>query len=161
MSVVQEIGELSAAPRIQGAKLVCEVEAKFTRIIDFGIRLEDLLNGQATIPAAGARFDVAFAGAVHGPHLEGALSGTDYLTIRPDGRSILHMHGMVTTLHGERISFFNTGTGKAGVSPMDVLEHVELYSASPTYAWVNGLAAWGVLSIDAGAGEIRGSLYSF
>jgi hypothetical protein len=151
---------LSTEPRIEGASFVCEAVGHFTRVVDFGLALEDVVSGAVAIPPWGARFDVHFEGFVRGPRIEGAMAGTDFLLIRADGRSELHIHGTITTPDGARIAFFNLAGGTGDAGPSRVMEIVALHSNAPAYSWVNGLAAWGFMTIDAAAGEMGGRIYS-
>jgi len=56
-------------------ELIYEVAAAFTNVTEFGISMQALAAGQVAPTPEGARFDVAFQGAVSGPKLKGTLAG--------------------------------------------------------------------------------------
>ena len=136
-------------------ELVYEYTVQFTGLVDFGVGLDAILGGGPP-PLEGARFDAAFAGTVTGSRFGGQISGTDYVHVRADGRMALHIHGVVTTDNGARISVFADGVGmlRAQEPVIDVRENVTLFSSDPRHAWVNGLQVWGEGWADMAAGTV-------
>lgn len=132
----------------------------FTKLTEYGISFQDLLSGKS-LPLFGARFDVEYEGSVQGTKLNGTVTGSDYLSIRADGRIYLHIHGSLFTSDGAKISYFAEGVGsRKNDSPLtEVHENVELYSAFPNYAWVNNLAVWSKSVIDPINRQIRVNAY--
>lgn len=136
---------------------IYDVTVHFTRVTEYGVRLEALVSGQVAPPPAGARFDAAFEGVARGPKLKGTIVGVDYLHIRADGRTELHIHAEITTEDGEKIAFFADGvaTPEAGTGVMQLRENVTLTTASPAYAWVNRLQIWAQGTVDPAKGEVN------
>jgi hypothetical protein len=135
----------SRRPHIPVAGLLYEGELRRTAQVDYGVSLEALVSGEATPPAAGARIDIHFEGELHGPRLNGYLTGVDYLVVRADGRSDLDMHACITTEDGARIAFWSGGifvppTDGSGIA--QIRENVRLTTADPRYQWVNQLQVW-------------------
>lgn len=125
---------------MRGEKIY-EYEVEITGAVDFGVTLEAILTGQAAIPPSGARFDFGFAGRAEG-RLSGKLTGTDYYRLRPDGRGELNIRGVIETDDGARISMEATGVATPTATGMDLVENVQLTTASPDYAWVNTRQIW-------------------
>jgi len=148
-------GRPSAGPQTHGiGELVYEYTAR-TQFIDFGVKLEDVLTGRAPLPPGGLRVDIPFEGEVHG-RLGGYVKGCDYLEVRADGRMELNIRAIVTTPTGARIALTAGGVGlpQPGSTASLLREHVELYSADPEYAWVNGLEIWAVGHADVGTRQV-------
>ena len=59
----------------------------------------------------GRRVDLPFAGDVSGPSIHGKIDGVDYTLIRTDGVALLHIHGVIATDGGDRISVEVSGFG--------------------------------------------------
>ncbi len=96
---------------IEVGELLYEVTAKFTGMTEYGVSFESLKSGEAAPPPEGARFDVAFAGALTGPKLKGKITGVDYLRIRADGRFEIHIHAEITADDWPLPSMFLTVPG--------------------------------------------------
>ena len=93
--------------------------------------------------------------------LSGSISGTDYLLVRADGRTELHIHGTLTTESGANISLSAGGAGTPREDGhIELHEHVTMSTAHPEYDWVNQLAVWAVGLVNPAAGEIRVTGYS-
>jgi hypothetical protein len=139
-----------------------DATVNFTEVVEYGVSLQGLLSGSASVPTAGARFDIAFQGVLRGPKLSGTVVGVDYLHMRADGRTELHIHARITTVDSQDIAFFADGVAlpQPGTSVMQLRENVSFMTASPTYAWVNQLQGWGQGTVDPGKGEVRVKAYS-
>ena len=87
----------------------------------------------------GEMVNFPFAGRVSGPKLSGKLEGVDYVLIRPDGVGLLHVHGVITTDSGDRISIevsaFATDSKKKGLN--DIKGVVTFRTSAKEYAWLN------------------------
>ena len=138
-------------------ELLYEATFQFTKVTEYGVSLEALLAGQVAPPPEGARFDVAFEGSFRGPRLKGTAIGVDYLQMRSDGRTELHVHAEMTTEDGEKIALFVDGviTPEEGTGVLQIRENATLSTSSPAYSWVNQLQAWGQGSVDPAKGEIN------
>ena len=125
-------------------ELLYDVTVHFTKVTEYGVSLEAVVSGQVAPPPAGARFDVAFEGVVRGPKLAGTIAGVDYLHMRADGRTQLHIHAEITTEDGEKIALFANGvaTPEPGTGVLQLRENATLTTSSPRYAWVNPLQVW-------------------
>jgi hypothetical protein len=90
-------------------ELVYEYAPTITRVVEYGLSMDSLFSGQVAPPAEGARFDVYFEGPVTGGKVSGSVTGVDYLHIRADGRSQLHIHAEITTEDGKKIALAADG----------------------------------------------------
>lgn len=136
--------------------LLFEEHLNLTDIRDFGYSWDDLNDPESPIPAEGARFDLDFAGSVEGPILSGRIKGTDYLTVRADGRFMLDIQAVVTTDDGVRLAVRESGV----LNPTpDGIGHLRLNltftSHAPEYAWLNHMLIWAVGTVVQATGEIR------
>ena len=126
---------------MRGEKIY-EYVIAITGVTDFGVTMEAILSGQAPIPPQGARFDFSFDGRSEG-RLSGRLYGTDYFHMRADGRGELNIRGVIECDDGARISLEATGVATpTAAGGMDLVENVQLTTAAPQYAWVNGRQIW-------------------
>ncbi len=135
---------------IEVGELLYEVTAKFTGMTEYGVSFESLKSGEAAPPPEGARFDVAFAGALTGPKLKGKVTGVDYLRIRADGRFEIHIHAEITADDGQKIALHADGVAlpRKGSSIADLRENITLFTSSKDYTWVNALQVWGIGTVD-------------
>lgn len=144
-------------------ELLYEYRGRLTGVTDYGVSMEDVLTGRAAPPPSGLRVDIAFEGEVTGP-LPGYIKGVDYLNIRADGRMELDIKATLTTPSGERIAVYADGVGLPQPNSTASLlrENVELTTAHPEYAWLNGLQIWatGVADVADGTLHVRGYLPS-
>jgi hypothetical protein len=147
---------MMAASTIAVEELLYEAALRFTKVTDYGIRLEAIISGQAAPPPEGARIDVAFEGTMSGAKLNGRVSGVDYLNIRADGRVELHIHAEITTADDQRIAFFADGVAspEPGTGRFQLRENGTFTTASPGYAWLNQLQVWGTGTVDPSTGQI-------
>ena len=141
-------------------EVLYEVTASFVGVTEFGISMEDFLSGAAAPPPQGMRINVDFEGTMAGK-LSGTISGTDYILVRADGQTELHIHGTLTTESGANVSFFAGGPGiPREDGHLELREHATLSTAHPEYEWVNQLAIWAVGLVNPATGEIRVTGYS-
>ena len=142
--------------------LLYEYTVRFTKIIEYGAALQPLLTGETAPPPEGARFDVAFEGAVTGPKFKGSIAGVDYAQVRADGRFQLHIHAQITTDDAEHIALFADGVvlKRKDGSIADLRENVTLSTSSRRYAWVNPLQVWATGTIDLAEQVVRIRGYS-
>lgn len=128
---------------------------RLTGITEYGVSLQDIYSGSVPIPPQGVRIDLPFEGVIEGPKLNGTIRGVDFGEMRADGRFDLNLQAEVTTNDGAKIAFSASGIF-ADLDPQtgigQVRENVKLSTASPAYAWVNGLQIWatGVSNIYTG-----------
>jgi len=127
-----------------------------TNIVEFGASFQGVFSTQETLPPQGARFDVTFEGELSGPKLKGKIAGVDYVYMRGDGNTRLHVHAEITTEDGERISFFADGVSvpEEGTGILQIRENVTLHTASSAYSWVNQLQIWAQGTADLAKGEV-------
>ena len=143
-------------------ELVYEETFQLTGETHFGIDMQSALSGAQEIPPEGVRFDITFAGELKGPKLKGKIVGTDYVLMRGDGLPILHVHAVITTDDGERISFFGDGSATLvpGTPVVQLRENVTLHTAAAKYAWVNRQLFWATGKTDLSAGQATLKGYS-
>ena len=126
------------------AELLYEFKFQLTGVIDYGTSLEAILGGTPP-PAAGARFELAFAGEVNGPKLQGKIKGADYASVRADGRFDLEVRATIETTDGARIAVIAKGT--AAPSPqlgLKIIESAQWHTSAPQYQWINHAYGVGV-----------------
>lgn len=136
-----------------------------TGLTEYGVSWEKLTTGQAVLPPAGARFDIAFEGTFDGPKLKGTIAGVDYLTVRADGRFQLNLQANLTTDDGEKIAVYEDGILIAP-DPNDASRIAQLrlnlaFTAfSPKYAWINNIQGWGRGTVNWNTGEVEVQVYA-
>src|SRR5262249_53677738 len=120
-------------------ELLYEATVSFTEVVEYGLSMSGVFSGSVGMPAAGARFDVHFRGAVRGPKLNGTLAGIDYITVRADGRTQLHIHARLTIDDGENVAYHAEGVAhpRPGAREWVVRETVSFVTASARHAWLN------------------------
>jgi hypothetical protein len=123
---------------------------------DFGIDLASLLDGSKQIPPQGARFDVGFAGHATG-RIAGAVRGTDFAYVRPDGCFELNILAVLETADGMRVSLSAGGVGiyRKDALIFDLTENVRLLTGEPALAWVNGRQIWATGTANLATGKIN------
>jgi hypothetical protein len=143
-------------------ELVYEEIIQSTGETHFGIDMQSALSGAQEIPPEGVRFDITFAGELTGPKLKGKIVGTDYVLMRGDRLPTLHVHAVITTEDGERISFFGDGIAilEPGSPVMQLRENVTLHTAAAKYAWVNRQLFWATGGTDPSTGQATLKGYS-
>jgi len=146
---------------ISNRETLYEARIDLTKVIEFGASMDALLSQQSAPPPEGARFDVAFDGAVTGARLAGTITGVDYIHVRAEGRFQLHIHGVIATNDGANISMFADGVATPGTQEHlhELRENVTLTTSSEVYSWVNPLQIWGSGTVDLQAMEVRVRTY--
>ena len=139
---------------------IYEYDLDVTGVTDYGVTLQAILSGQASVPPQGARIDVAFEGRATG-RLTGRVRGIDYLRIRTDGRIDLDIRAIVETGDGHRIALSADGVGvpRAAEPIADLRENVSLTTAAENYAWVNTRQVWGVGTVNFATGKVHIDAY--
>lgn len=139
---------------LEGEKIY-EYDLDVRGITDYGFSLEDVLAGKTSLPAQGARIDVAFEGRATG-RLTGKVSGVDYLAIRTDGRIDLDIRAAIETEDGHRLALTADGTctPRAAEPIADLRENVKLFTAAENYAWINNRQIWGIGTVNFATGKI-------
>jgi len=99
---------------MKGEKIY-EYDLDVTGVTDYGVALQAILSGQASVPPQGARIDIAFEGRATG-RLTGRVRGIDYLRIRTDGRIDLDIRAIVETENGCRIALSADGVAMPRVA---------------------------------------------
>ncbi|MBM4447539.1 MAG: DUF3237 domain-containing protein [Chloroflexi bacterium] len=104
----------------------------------------------------GWRINFAFTGDVSGPKISGKLDGVDYLLIRPDRVGLLHVHGVITTDGGDRISIevsaFATDTPEGRRAIKGALT---FQTGSKEFAWLNSTRGYEEGYADMEKGELN------
>ncbi|HXH83909.1 MAG TPA: DUF3237 family protein [Candidatus Tectomicrobia bacterium] len=147
---------------IEGGEFLYDVAVNFTRVTEYGVTMQALLDAETPLPPAGARFDIAFEGSVRGPKLAGTVVGVDYLHARADRRIQLHIHAQITTDDGDNIAFFADGIAvpQDGTSAARLHESGTFMTASPRYLSLNQVQVWGQGTVDPVKGEVRIKAYA-
>ena len=147
--------------RIEVEEHLYDIKAKFTHVVSFGIKIQNLLSNPEIMPPQGARFNFEFEGEVKGDRLNGKIKGVDYGYIRPDGVAKLHIHAVITTDTGVHLSLNADGTTFQSDDPSiyKMRENVTLFTEDPQYKWVNRLQCWATGFSDLTKGEINLSVF--
>jgi hypothetical protein len=134
----------------ESAELLYEYTLNITSVTEYGVSLASLASGEAPPPPEGARFDVSFEGVASGQRIAGSVKGTDYVTVRADGRFDLHIHAEITTQNGSKVALFADGVARPrpGTPIFELRENVQLFTSMQDYTWVNPLQIWGVGTVD-------------
>jgi hypothetical protein len=144
---------------VQVGEKLYEANLRIVNIVDFGLTLEEA-QARGTAPPEGARWDVHVSGTAEGI-LAGTVEAVDYVQMRADGRSELHIHGVVTTPDGARVSLAAVGAGSSAEDGIVRLtEYVTLHAAAPQYAWVNPLPVRAEGTLNMATGELSVSGYA-
>ena len=139
---------------------IYEYDLDITGMTDYGVTLQAILSGEASVPPQGARIDVAFEGRATG-RLAGHVHGIDHVLIRADGRIDLDIRGVIETEDGCRIALSADGVGvpRAAEPIADLRENVERTTASKDYAWVNTRQVWGIGTVNFATGKVHIDAY--
>ena len=144
---------MQAATEI-GEKLFHE-SGQLTGISEFGVNWEKLLQGEATVPAQGARFDITFEGKLEGERINGKFTGIDYMVVRPDGYFDLELYVTITTTDGARIAMHESGTLlRKGDGLAELFLNMRFSTAHEKYEWINRMPAFARGTVNAATGEI-------
>ncbi len=139
---------------VPASELLYEETFQMGRTAEYGLGMADVLSGKVKLPPQGGRFDVSVAGEITGSRLAGSITAVDYVTMRADGSTRLHVHGEITTKENDKVSFFADGTFAPG-APAQLRENVTLYSACPRYEWVSQLQVWATGPLDLATGKAQ------
>ena len=148
---------------IESGEFLYETTVTFTKIVEYGLSLEALGSGEASLPAAGARFDYHFQGVLRGPRVSGTLAGIDYVRVRADDHTQeVHAHAQLVTEDGGSIAYFVDGVAlpQQGTSEWLLRHTVSFITASPAYTWLNEVQGRGQGTIDSGRGEVAVKIYA-
>lgn len=142
-------------------RLLFNESLQLTGIIEYGIQWDQLITGQTALPPQGTRFDITFEGSFEGPEIAGTIKGTDYLTVRADGRFMLDIYATITTDDGEQIPIYEEGVVTLSDDGMAKLQlNMKFNTVSPKYAWLNKMQVWGLGRIDMSRGEVNVQAYT-
>jgi hypothetical protein len=108
------------------SKLLYQINARFVKIEDIG-----------NVPE-GERKNFHFMGEISGEELQGTLRGIDY-ALTYEGLVQAHIHEVLTTEQGEKISLERTGTQVQDENKDQVLlvGQGQAHTASERLAWLN------------------------
>jgi len=141
--------------QIDVQELVYKATMQITGETHFGISMQAAMSGAEPLPPGGVRFDIPVVGQLDGK-IKGKISGTDYVHMVGPGLSKLHVHLVIETDDGERISLFADGiaTMQEGSPKVKLAENVSLHTAAAKYAWVNRVQIWATGETDLSNGQI-------
>jgi hypothetical protein len=143
--------------------ILYKMDLNLTGLTSFGSDFDKIMDGEASIPSEGARFDIEFGGILEGPKLKGKVVGIDYMNMRADGRSNLNIYLKIETKDGENISAQVTGVATARTDNskiIDIRENGVLFTSAEKYKWVNGLQVWATGTVDRNTGKIELTAYA-
>jgi uncharacterized protein DUF3237 len=106
-----------------------ELVARFEIELAQSLKIGDTPHGsRRVIPITGGRFE--------GPRLRGEVlaGGADWLTVRPDGMSVIDTRYTLRTHDDALISIFTAGLG----SPEYFRQSLRFETAAPDYLWLMG-----------------------
>jgi hypothetical protein len=129
---------------------------QFTVNVEYGFSFAQSAAGEK-IPEGGARFDVFFEGEIRGERVRGTVTGVDYVTLRPDGVSLMHVHAHISTHDGCHIAVHSEGTARRrpGTSVADMHETMSFATSADQYKWINRLRGTGVGIADTATGGMH------
>jgi len=136
-------------------ELLFTEDVKLLDIAEYGFSLQDLLEGKKPVPAEGARFDISFEGRLEGQRINGKISGTDYLEVRPDGRFFLNLKARIQTDDGASIQVSETGNNVEG----NLSLHMKFHTSHNTYTWLNHREVLGLGYADLESGTAKVNAY--
>ncbi|MFK7971308.1 MAG: DUF3237 family protein [Bacteroidia bacterium] len=133
------------------------MDLDLTGLTAFGSDFDQIMDGEASIPPEGARFDIEFGGTIAGPKVNGKVVGIDYLNMRADGRTNLNIYLKIETEDGHNISAQVTGNAspRPDSKVIDIRENGTMFTSSEKYKWVNGLQVWATGTVDRNTGKIE------
>ena len=143
-------------------ELIYEYRPRVTRIVEYGESADEILMRKTQPPTEGARFDLHLEGPVVGGRLKGSFVGVDYLNVRGDGRTELHIHAEITTEDGKKVALEAGGVAipEGDSSVFQLREHVHLISNHPELSWVNTLELWARGIVDVSTGQVHLKAYT-
>lgn len=137
-------------------------EVQLTGITEFGISWVDMLNGKATIPHEGAKFNISFEGYVEGQGIKGLKRGVDYLEVRADGKFILDIYAIIETDDGENILMHEDGVlipAEDGSHRGELKFNMSFHTSSTKYSWLNKTPVWAKGTVDMEKGIVKIKAY--
>ncbi len=142
--------------------LVYQYAPQVVQVIEYGTSADVAFSGQMALPSSGIRLDLYLEGPVVGPKLNGTVKAVDYMYVRADGRTELHIHGAITTDSGKNVALFADGLAiRQGASAVfDLRENVTLLSSHPEFSWLNGAQIWASGTVDISSGQVQVSAYA-
>ena len=144
-------------------QILYKMDLNMTGLTAFGSDFDQIIDGQASLPLEGARFDIGFEGTIEGPKIKGKVIGVDYLSMRADGRSNLNIRLKIETEDGQNISGQLTGNSTLNSDNSRIIDFREngvLFTSAETYTWVNGLQVWATGTVDRDTGKIELTAYA-
>ncbi|MCY4217383.1 MAG: oxidoreductase [Flavobacteriaceae bacterium] len=145
------------------ATLVYEVNANPTGIETFGVDIDKVFSGQEETPKNGLRMDVPFTGTVSGGEIDGVISGVDYITVLPNGNTVVDVHGIIEADSGEKIALkvdgIMTPTEEQGV--YEFYETLNLQSTSEKFNYLNNQYFIGIGTTNEMGLNINVRIYRF
>jgi hypothetical protein len=144
------------------ANLLYKYAPQVTQVIEYGTAADVAFSGQIPVPSSGIRLDLYLEGPVVGPRLNGTVKGVDYIYIRADGRTELHIHAAITTESEKKMALYADGVAiRHGSSAVfDLRENVTLISSHPEFSWLNGVQIWASGTFDSSSGQVQVSAYA-
>lgn len=150
-------------PQLQfSGSFLYQYAPQVTQVIEYGTTADVAFSGQTPLPSSGVRLDLHLEGPVVGPRLNGTVKGVDYIYVRADGRTELHIHAAITTESGKNVALFADGVAiQQGASAVfDLRENVTLMSSDPEFSWLNGAQIWALGTVDMSTGQVQVSAYA-
>ena len=108
----------------------------------------------------GMRIDSHYSGHLSGLSIHGKVDGVDYVLLRPDGVLVLHVHAVITTDGGDRISVEGSGFGTATPDGRFAMKGALNYkTGSKELAWLN--STQGIVDgfVDLNAREVNAKIF--
>lgn len=142
------------------ATLLYDLDAQITSMEGIGVNPQEVLAGQVPIPSAGLRQNFNFGGPTTG-ELAGNLSGTDYLTVRPDGSLFIDAYGTLTINGNVNIAVRVRGESipRENSTIADITETISFSTNNADYAYLNDKYVVGVGTSDAATGALSVRAY--
>ena len=142
--------------------ILYKMDLNMTGLTEYGSDFNQIMDGLASVPPEGARFDVNFEGTIEGPKVKGTVVGIDYLSMRADGRTELNIFLKITTEDGQNISAQVGGNASPRLDSkvIDLRENGKLFTSSEKYKWVNALQTWATGTVDRTTGKIKLTAYA-
>ena len=110
----------------------------------------------------GGRIDFPFAGDIRGPLIHGKVEGIDYFLMRPDGVGLVHVHAVLTTDGGDRISLEVSGFVTATPDGRFAVKGAIAYqTGSKEFAWLNSTQGAEDGFIDLNKMELTAKIFKF
>lgn len=135
---------------IKKTDLLFEEEVRLTGVKEYGFSWQQFVSNTEPIPPEGLKFDIHFEGEVTGDRINGTIKGTDYLTVRADGRLFLNLHAAITTNDGAHIHVTESGINANGHLRLAM----DFHTSDQRYTWINQKHVWGVGTVDFQTGRV-------